>query len=52
MLREYVKWDYELRQPSQLEAVVDRAFELALAERRGPAYLSLPREVWPSPWAR
>src|SRR5919112_81401 len=28
MLREYVKWDYELRTPVQLEAVVDRALEL------------------------
>ena len=36
MLREYVKWDYELRQPAQLEAVVDRALELAMAEPRGP----------------
>ena len=45
MLREYVKWDYELRQPVQLEAVVDRALELALAEPRGPVYLTLPREV-------
>jgi acetolactate synthase-1/2/3 large subunit len=45
MLREYVKWDYELRHPAQLEAVVDRALELALAEPRGPVYLMLPREV-------
>jgi acetolactate synthase I/II/III large subunit len=45
MLREYVKWDYELRTPAQLEAVVDRAFELMLAEPRGPVYLTLPREV-------
>ena len=45
MLREYVKWDYELRVPSQLEAVVDRAFELMLSEPRGPVYLTLPREV-------
>ncbi|HEX9819661.1 MAG TPA: thiamine pyrophosphate-requiring protein [Methylomirabilota bacterium] len=45
MLREYVKWDYELRTPVQLEAVVDRAFELMLAEPRGPVYLTLPREV-------
>ena len=28
MLREYVKWDYELRTPVQLESVVDRALEL------------------------
>src|SRR5262249_21564061 len=25
MLREYVKWDYELRMPAQVESVVDRA---------------------------
>src|SRR5256714_10942311 len=45
MLREYVKWDYELRTPVQVESVVDRAFELMLAEPRGPIYLTLPREV-------
>ena len=45
MLREYVKWDYELRMPAQLEAVVDRALELMQAEPRGPVYLTLPREV-------
>jgi len=28
MVREYVKWDYELRNFTQLEAVVDRAFEM------------------------
>jgi acetolactate synthase-1/2/3 large subunit len=51
MLREYVKWDYELRQPAQLEAVVDRALELAMAEPRGPVYLTLPREVLAQPLA-
>ena len=45
MLREYVKWDYELRTPGQVEAVVDRAVELMHAEPRGPVYLTLPREV-------
>src|SRR5262245_14297162 len=45
MLREYVKWDYELRTPVQLESVVDRALEMMLAEPRGPVYLTLPREV-------
>src|SRR5499426_195882 len=49
MLREYVKWDYELRVPSQLEAVVDRAFELMLSEPCGPVYLTLPREVLAAP---
>ena len=45
MVREYVKWDYELRNFSQLEAVVDRALEVAMTEPRGPVYLTLPREV-------
>jgi acetolactate synthase-1/2/3 large subunit len=45
MLREYVKWDYELRNFTQLEAVVDRALEIAMTEPRGPIYLTLPREV-------
>ena len=45
MLREYVKWDYELRTPVQLESVVDRALEVMTAEPRGPVYLTLPREV-------
>src|SRR5215470_16615745 len=49
MLREYVKWDYELRLPAQIEAVVDRAFELMLSEPRGPVYLTLPREVLATP---
>ncbi len=49
MLREYVKWDYELRTPSQLEAVVDRAMAMAMTEPRGPVYLMLPREVLASP---
>ena len=45
MVREFVKWDYELRTFAQLETVVDRALALALAEPQGPVYLSLPREV-------
>src|SRR5438876_5619869 len=49
MLREYVKWDYELRNPVQLESVVDRAMEVMQAEPTGPVYLSLPREVLASP---
>ena len=49
MIREYVKWDYELRTPSQLETVVDRAFAMAMTEPRGPVYLTLPREVLAAP---
>lgn len=49
ILREYVKWDYELRTPAQLEAVVDRALAMAITEPRGPVYLMLPREVLATP---
>ncbi|MFZ2003599.1 MAG: thiamine pyrophosphate-requiring protein [Stellaceae bacterium] len=45
MLREMVKWDYELRNGAQLETVVDRALSLATSAPQGPVYLSLPREV-------
>jgi len=45
MIREYVKWDYELRNFTQLETVVDRALAVAQAEPQGPVYLTLPREV-------
>jgi acetolactate synthase-1/2/3 large subunit len=45
MLREMVKWDYELRNGTQLETVIDRALSLATSAPEGPVYLSLPREV-------
>jgi acetolactate synthase-1/2/3 large subunit len=45
LVREFVKWDYELRNFSQVETVVDRALEIAMAEPREPVYLTLPREV-------
>ncbi len=45
MLRELVKWDYELRRPDQIADVVTRALEIATASPAGPVYLSLPREV-------
>lgn len=49
MLRELVKWDYELRDGGQVETVVDRALAVAMSEPRGPIYLSLPREVLAEP---
>jgi acetolactate synthase-1/2/3 large subunit len=45
MAREFVKWDYELRNFAQIETVVDRALAMAQAEPPGPVYLTLPREV-------
>jgi acetolactate synthase-1/2/3 large subunit len=49
MVREYVKWDYELREGQPIEAVVDRALDIAMSEPRGPVYLTLPREVLSNP---
>jgi acetolactate synthase-1/2/3 large subunit len=49
MLREAVKWDYELRRPEQLAAVVDRALALACSDPAGPVALMLPREVLAQP---
>jgi acetolactate synthase-1/2/3 large subunit len=45
MVREWVKWDYELRHGADLEVVVDRALVIAQTEPAGPVYLTLPREV-------
>lgn len=45
LVREFVKWDYELRDSRQVDAVVDRALSVASAHPRGPVYLALPREV-------
>jgi len=44
MVREFVKWDYELRVPEQVGDVVARAFEVAMTSPQGPVYLALPRE--------
>ena len=49
MLREIVKWEYELRNGTQLETVIDRALSLATSAPEGPVYLSLPREVLAEP---
>jgi acetolactate synthase I/II/III large subunit len=45
MLREIVKWDYQLPNGEVLEGAIDRAINLACAEPKGPVYLTLPREV-------
>jgi acetolactate synthase-1/2/3 large subunit len=45
LVREHVKWDYELRVAEQVETAVDRALAIATSEPKGPVYLSLPREV-------
>jgi len=45
MLREFVKWDYEMKLPLQAEDLVARALEVMMTAPRGSAYLTLPREV-------
>ena len=49
MVRELVKWDYELRVPGQIGDVVSRGVEVAMAHPRGPVYLVLPREPLAAP---
>jgi acetolactate synthase-1/2/3 large subunit len=45
MVREWVKWDYELRPGADLEGIVDRALAISQTQPQGPVYLTLPREV-------
>ncbi len=49
MVRELVKWDYELRNAGQVGDVVARSVEVAMAHPRGPIYLVLPREPLSAP---
>ncbi|QKR00149.1 thiamine pyrophosphate-requiring protein [Metallosphaera tengchongensis] len=43
--RQYFKYDFEIRDPSQTLVAVKRALQIALSEPRGPTYLEVPREV-------
>lgn len=45
MVRETVRWDYELHHPEQMLVATDRALAIAGSAPRGPVYLTLPREV-------
>jgi acetolactate synthase-1/2/3 large subunit len=49
IVREITKWDYELPNAHVLETTVDRAINIAMAEPKGPIYLTLPREVLAAP---
>ena len=52
IVREFVKWDYELKLPEQAADLIDRGYAIAMSEPRGPVYLGLPREplggAWPA----
>ena len=49
MVREFMKWDYELPNGEVLETAIDRALNIALTEPMGATYLTLPREVLAAP---
>ena len=44
-LREYTKWQYEVRTNANLRYVLARALQIANTEPQGPVYLVLPREL-------
>ena len=45
IVREHVKWDYELRSGQPVNTLVHRALDIAMSVPKGPVYMSLPREV-------
>lgn len=45
VLREYTKWQYEVKTNANLHHIVNRAFQVANSEPQGPVYLILPREL-------
>lgn len=45
IVREWVKWDYELRPGQAPDEIVGRALDVAMSEPKGPVYLCMPREV-------
>ena len=50
LVRESVKWDFELREPEQIATLIDRAYAIANSLPKGPVYLSLPREPLCEPY--
>ncbi len=44
IVREAVKWDYELRYAENAADLVSRGCSVAISEPKGPVYMSLPRE--------
>ena len=46
-----MKWDYELPNAQVVEPTVDRALNLAMAEPKGPVYLTFPRETLTDSWS-
>lgn len=49
LVREAVRWEYELRTPEQAAPAVARALAIAQRVPAGPVHLSLPREILAEP---
>lgn len=49
IVRNYTKWDYELRRTENVGLVVQRALQIAETEPPGPVYMTLPRESLQGP---
>lgn len=45
MVRNFVKWDYQLGADEDFSSVLNKAFGIATTEPCGPVYLTLPRQV-------
>ena len=52
IVREFVKWEYELKLPEQAADLIDRGYAIAMSEPRGPVYLGLPREPLGGDWPK
>ncbi|NNE23033.1 MAG: thiamine pyrophosphate-requiring protein [Rhizobiales bacterium] len=52
IVREFVKWEYELKSPEQAADLIDRGYAIAMSEPRGPVYLGLPREPLGGDWPK
>jgi len=45
IIRQYTKWDYEIKTAENAPLIIQSAFRIAASEPCGPVYLTLPREV-------
>lgn len=45
IVRQWVKYDFEIRRVEQIPEVLARAYQLAFSEPKGPVYIIIPREV-------
>jgi len=45
LVRQYTKWDYEIRTVENASLIVQSAFRIAGSEPCGPVYLTVPREI-------